>query len=197
MQWGPHSSGAGGSPSKPAAPQPAHRYRNKAAASLLLLRGQRAADVDAAEFADPRFHAGWAADPLVVGASAARFGGCQMAATLLAADQVGQCRAQCHCCLPRLIQNTAVGSKMGAARCHHTAAHTVAALPPPLTTLTRPSAARAQACVAPLRRMQERGYRMASSRAFLHQYQAHGLEEAQLLGCFAAIEDILARYAAL
>ena len=45
--------------------------------------------------------------------------------------------------------------------------------------------------------MQERGYRMACARAFLHQYEAHGLEEAQLLGCFAAIEDTLARYAAL
>ncbi|KAI8475858.1 MAG: delta tubulin [Monoraphidium minutum] len=127
-------------PAAAAAALPAHRYRNKAAASALLLRGQGAGDVDASELADPRWHAAWRGEPLMVAASATRFGGCQMAATLLAADQ---------------------------------------------------------ACVAPLRRMQERGYRMASSRAFLHQYEAHGLEEGQLLASFAAIEDTLAAYAAL
>ncbi len=51
--------------------------------------------------------------------------------------------------------------------------------------------------MAPLHRMQEAGYRMFSSRAFLHQYQAHGLEEAALLASFASIEDTLACYAGL
>jgi hypothetical protein len=54
MQWAPNPAAApGASPSK-ATPLPAHRYRNKAASSMLLLRGQQAAEVDAAEFADPR-----------------------------------------------------------------------------------------------------------------------------------------------
>jgi hypothetical protein len=91
MEWGPRSAGAGAasSPSKPApaAAPPAHRYRNRAASSLLLLRGQGAAEVDASEFSDPRWHAPWAGAPLAVGAASARFAGCQMAATLLATDQ--------------------------------------------------------------------------------------------------------------
>jgi tubulin delta len=95
MEWGPRSAALGtgtASPAKPAptAGPPAHRYRNRAASSLLLLRGQGAAEVDVAEFQDPRWHAPWAAAPLAVGASTAKFAGCQMAATLLATDQVGE-----------------------------------------------------------------------------------------------------------
>jgi hypothetical protein len=45
--------------------------------------------------------------------------------------------------------------------------------------------------------MQERAYRMASARAFLHQYEAHGMDEGQLLASFAAIEDTIASYEAL
>jgi len=93
MEWGPRSSAlptttnsTNGAPSAHALP--AHRYRNRAASSTLLLRGQGAGDVDVAEFGDARWHAGWAADPLAVGASSAKFCGYQMAATLLATDQV-------------------------------------------------------------------------------------------------------------
>jgi hypothetical protein len=64
--------------------------------------------------------------------------------------------------------------------------------PPPRRGVPSP-----QAAVAPLGRMQERGYRLASSRAYLHQYAAHGLEEGQLLAAFAGVEDTLAAYAAL
>lgn len=85
MGWGPASSPSKGGPQS----IPAHRYKNKAASSMLLLRGQQAADVDVSELSDPRWHAAWAADPLLVGASPGKFGGCQMAATLLATDQVG------------------------------------------------------------------------------------------------------------
>ncbi len=45
--------------------------------------------------------------------------------------------------------------------------------------------------------MQDAAYRMASSRAFLHQYEAAGLEEGGLLAAFAAVEDTLAAYEAL
>lgn len=67
---------------------------------------------------------------------------------------------------------------------------------PPSQTVLTPNTHQ-QATVAPLRRMQDAGYRMAASRAFLHQYEAHGLEEAQLLAGFAAVEDTLAAYEAL
>ncbi|GBF91057.1 delta tubulin [Raphidocelis subcapitata] len=137
MEWGPRSTAA----AAPHAPgPPAHRYRNRAASSALFLRGSGAAEADAAEFADPRWHAAWAGDPLLVAASGARAGGCQMAATLLATDQ---------------------------------------------------------AAVAPLARMRDAGYRMAGARAFLHQYEAHGLEEGALLAAFAGVEDALAAYAGL
>jgi hypothetical protein len=78
------------------------------------------------------------------------------------------------------------------------AAHTraVSRQPTPCLLPPRPNPT-PQACVAPLRRMQDRGYRLASSRAYLHQYEAHGLEEGQLLAAFAGIEDTLGAYAAL
>jgi hypothetical protein len=41
-----------------------------------------------AEFDDPHFHAPWAVDPLLVASHNAKFAGWQMAATLLATDQV-------------------------------------------------------------------------------------------------------------
>lgn len=89
MEW---AVTAPASPSKPHAPSLApHRYRNRAAASMLLLRGQGAADVGVSEFTDATWHAPWAADPLVVADNPQRFGGCQMSATLLAADQVRVC----------------------------------------------------------------------------------------------------------
>ncbi|KAF8067211.1 TUBD1 [Scenedesmus sp. PABB004] len=69
------------------APVPLHKYKNRAASSMLVLRGSDAASVAVPEFADPHWHAPWAVDPLLVAAHGARFAGCQMAATLLATDQ--------------------------------------------------------------------------------------------------------------
>jgi hypothetical protein len=40
------------------------------------------------EFGDANCYASWAVDPLLVASHPAKFGGCQMSATLLATDQV-------------------------------------------------------------------------------------------------------------
>uniref|UniRef100_A0A383VAF0 Tubulin delta chain n=1 Tax=Tetradesmus obliquus TaxID=3088 RepID=A0A383VAF0_TETOB len=119
---------------------PLHKYKNRAASSMLLLRGQDAGSVPVSEFDDPHFHAPWAVDPLLVASHSAKFAGWQMAATLLATDQ---------------------------------------------------------ACVAELQPMLAKAYAMASARAYLHQYEAYGLGEADMQQCFAAVEDVLAAYAAL
>ncbi|KXZ56936.1 UNI3 protein [Gonium pectorale] len=60
---------------------------NRAVANWLVLRGQGAADVDVAEFADPALTAPWAVDPLAVSQCGARFGRCLMAASLLSNDR--------------------------------------------------------------------------------------------------------------
>lgn len=52
-------------------------------------------------------------------------------------------------------------------------------------------------CLGPVQRMQERAYAMLASRAFVHQYQKYGLEVEDFQSCFAHVEDIVHRYAAL
>jgi hypothetical protein len=54
-----------------------------------------------------------------------------------------------------------------------------------------------QAGVAPLRAMQDKAYGMLSARAYVHQYEAHGLSCADISQCFAVVEDVLAAYAAM
>jgi tubulin delta len=40
----------------------------------------------------------------------------------------------------------------------------------------------------------DRAWRMFASRAFVHQYVAHGLQEEDFIDCFATLEQILADY---
>jgi hypothetical protein len=54
-----------------------------------------------------------------------------------------------------------------------------------------------QACVVPLQSMLSRAYTMHAARAYLHQYDAHGLGSTDLQQSFAVVEDLLAAYAAL
>eukprot|EP00882_Tetradesmus_deserticola_P030316 GHRQ01034024.1.p1 GENE.GHRQ01034024.1~~GHRQ01034024.1.p1 ORF type:complete len:212 (+),score=55.68 GHRQ01034024.1:474-1109(+) len=54
-----------------------------------------------------------------------------------------------------------------------------------------------QACVAELQPMLSKAYAMASAKAYLHQYEPYGLGQADMQQCFAAVEDVLAAYAAL
>jgi hypothetical protein len=54
-----------------------------------------------------------------------------------------------------------------------------------------------QASVSPLRPMQDKAYGMLSARAYLHQYEAYGLNREDLLQAFAAVEDVLGAYAAM
>eukprot|EP00882_Tetradesmus_deserticola_P013685 GHRQ01014532.1.p1 GENE.GHRQ01014532.1~~GHRQ01014532.1.p1 ORF type:complete len:144 (+),score=73.73 GHRQ01014532.1:265-696(+) len=119
---------------------PLHKYKNRSASSMLLLRGQEAGSVPVSEFDDPHWHPPWAVDPLLVASHGAKFAGWQMAATLLATDQ---------------------------------------------------------ACVAELQPMLSKAYAMASAKAYLHQYEPYGLGQADMQQCFAAVEDVLAAYAAL
>jgi hypothetical protein len=55
---------------------------------LLLLLLCFTGSVPVTEFDDPHLHAHWAVDPLLVASHSAKFAGWQMAATLLATDQV-------------------------------------------------------------------------------------------------------------
>lgn len=43
----------------------------------------------------------------------------------------------------------------------------------------------------------ERGWQMFSSRAYVHQYQKHGLEVDDFVDCFAGLEQVLASYKCL
>lgn len=54
-----------------------------------------------------------------------------------------------------------------------------------------------QAAVSPLRAMQDKAYSMLSSRAYVHQYAAYGMQQADFQQCFAVVEDVLAAYGAL
>eukprot|EP00877_Chromochloris_zofingiensis_P000033 jgi/Chrzof1/1002/Cz01g36130.t1 len=54
-----------------------------------------------------------------------------------------------------------------------------------------------QASLLPVRCMQDRAYHMLASRAFLHQYETHGLLQEDFNTCFTTIEETLASYAAL
>jgi len=54
------------------------------------------------------------------------------------------------------------------------------------------------ACAAvPAQRMLHCAYAMYSSRAYCHQYAAHGLEEAHFDAAFARVEDAVACYGSL
>ena len=53
------------------------------------------------------------------------------------------------------------------------------------------------AAAQPPARMLGRAYAMFGSRAFVHQYEAHGVEAASFEEAFARVEDIGASYAAL
>eukprot|EP00775_Hariotina_reticulata_P012599 gene12599-12731_t len=68
-------------------PLPRHKYKNRAASSMLVLRGSEAGSVNVLDFEDQHMFSSWAVDPLVVGYNTAKFAGCQMAATLLSTDQ--------------------------------------------------------------------------------------------------------------
>lgn len=54
--------------------------------------------------------------------------------------------------------------------------------------------ANSSCAAAPARRMLRRAYAMYASRAYCHQYAAHGLEEAHFDAAFARVEDALAAY---
>ena len=54
-----------------------------------------------------------------------------------------------------------------------------------------------QASVSPLRAMQDRAYSMLAARAYVHQYEAYGMQRSDFQQCFAVVEDVLAGYAAL
>ena len=54
--------------------------------------------------------------------------------------------------------------------------------------------ANASCAVAPAQRMLTRAYSMYASRAYCHQYAAHGLEEADFDAAFARVEDAVAAY---
>lgn len=55
--------------------------------------------------------------------------------------------------------------------------------------------ANSSCAVAPAQRMLTRAYSMYASRAYCHQYAAHGLEEADFDAAFARVEDAIAAYA--
>ncbi len=57
--------------------------------------------------------------------------------------------------------------------------------------------ANAACAAAPAQRMLHRAYAMYASRAYCHQYAAHGLEEAHFDAAFARVEDAVAAYASL
>ncbi|GAX79746.1 hypothetical protein CEUSTIGMA_g7187.t1 [Chlamydomonas eustigma] len=54
-----------------------------------------------------------------------------------------------------------------------------------------------QACISPVRRMQERAAVMMSARAYVHQYEKFGLGVSDFSACFGHIEDIVERYSML
>jgi len=54
-----------------------------------------------------------------------------------------------------------------------------------------------QAAVSPLRAMQDKAYSMLSSRAYVHQYEAYGMQQADFQQCFAVVADVLAAYGAM
>ena len=54
--------------------------------------------------------------------------------------------------------------------------------------------ANASCAVVPAQRMLTRAYSMYASRAYCHQYAAHGLEEADFDAAFARVEDAVAAY---
>lgn len=54
-----------------------------------------------------------------------------------------------------------------------------------------------QSIVPSLDRVVERGWKMFASRAYVHQYQRHGLEEDDFVDCFAGLEQVLASYGQL
>lgn len=54
-----------------------------------------------------------------------------------------------------------------------------------------------QAGVLPLRAMQDKAYGMLSARAYAHQYEAHGMQQADFTQAFAVVEDVLAAYDAM
>lgn len=117
-----------------------HKYKNKANTAMMVLRGKEAVTAPVSDFADPGMYPPWAVDPLLVAQHPAKFGGCQMSATLLATDQAG---------------------------------------------------------VLPLRAMQDKAYGMLSARAYVHQYEAHGMQQADFTQAFACVEDVLAAYDAM
>lgn len=45
--------------------------------------------------------------------------------------------------------------------------------------------------------MQDKAYGMLSARAYVHQYEAYGLQLDDFTQCFAAVEDVLAAYGAM
>lgn len=51
--------------------------------------------------------------------------------------------------------------------------------------------------MAPLREMQDKAYAMLAARAYVHQYEAYGLTQADFSQAFAVVEDVLGAYAAL
>jgi hypothetical protein len=55
----------------------------------------------------------------------------------------------------------------------------------------------AQASVLPLRAMQDKAYGMLSARAYVHQYEAYGMQQEDFTQCFAVVEDVLASYGAM
>ena len=97
----------------------------------------------------------------------------------------------------------AAGPDDGGSGCSSSAPLLVAANPAPrprgcgAAALSATLLAADQSAVAPARRTRDAGRRMLAARAFVHQYEAHGLEEAALLAAFAAVEDTLAAYDAL
>lgn len=57
--------------------------------------------------------------------------------------------------------------------------------------------ATASTAAAPAARMLERAYRMYATRAYCHQYAAHGMEAAHFDAAFAHVEDVVTAYAHL
>lgn len=45
--------------------------------------------------------------------------------------------------------------------------------------------------------MQDKAYAMLSAKAYVHQYEAYGLGQAEFEQCFSVVEEIMAAYASL
>lgn len=175
---------------------------NKSAGSVLVARGLLAPQVDAAAVAAAQFYPPWQTTPLLVAASARPFQGYEMCGTMLSSDRVRPCPFTVAC-----SERCSVLAALWLARCDSLLRTAWARVPPcggglQALSITHPLLRRVavdavQACLRPLHTAIRKARAMLHARAYVHQYEQHGMPVSALDGAMGSAKEIASAYASM